>query len=47
MYEGHWVKVKLIHWKMSIWSHGHEFNLLLYVQGQSHEPGEVHSYVKL
>ena len=39
-YQGHWVSVKVICWKVFIWLPGHQFNLLLHVYGQGHKLGQ-------
>ena len=46
-YKGHWVKVKVISWKMLILLHWHQFNLIWLVWGQGHKWGQGHSKVKV
>ena len=44
-YQGHWVKVMVISWKMLIWWPGHQFNLVWLVWGQGHKLDQGHTKV--
>ena len=45
-YQGHWVKVKVISWKMPVLLPGHQFNLVWLVWGQGHKLGQGHLKVR-
>ena len=46
-YQGHWVKVKVILWKMLILVPGHQFNWVWLVWGQGNKLSQGHTKVKV
>ena len=46
-YQFHWVKVKVISWKMLILLCGHQFNLVWLVPSQGHKWGQGHTKIKV